>query len=126
MALRGVSGLDNIQRNLNREIAAIERRSRAGMHRAVLTVLGQAKVYTPVGDTGNLIGDTSTDVFDSRNGITGTINYHASYAVFVHEIDNHYRKPGSQWKFLQRALNEMHDEVLEVLADSAQIPPGRR
>lgn len=141
MALRGVSGLDNIQRNLNREIAAIERRSRVGMRMAVYLVLGQSKVYTPV-DTSNLIGDTETDVFDSPNGITGTIHYHASYAVFVHEIDKNYSgpkrvrrrgrwviEPGkatAQWKYLQRALNEKHDEVLEALAESAQIPPTVR
>ena len=32
------------------------------------------------------------------------IGYTAYYAVFVHEIDKNYRKPGSSWKFLELAL----------------------
>ncbi len=118
---RGLSGLDTVLRNLNREIERIERRSRAGMYRAVNIVGGQAKVYTPV-DTSNLINSQYTDVIEQAQGITGIIGYTASYAMEVHEIDRNYRKPGSRWKYLETALFEKSDEVLEVLADEMRIP----
>jgi hypothetical protein len=108
-----ITGVVEVQTELNRKIAEIGgRRSQAAMEGAGLIVLGEARVLTPV-DTGNLINSSYTESFQNGKGEWGVeIGYTAEYAVAVHETNRAYRKPGSQWKYLETALYTKAREVL--------------
>lgn len=154
-----LKGIDNVLRNLNKEIKAIENRTQAGLTAAALKVKAESMKLTPR-DTGNLrasayvisggsqIGSApefmkkvggklvkmefgamhETHLARRKSGITlhGTvkmpsaeIGYTASYAIFVHEIDNNYTV--GQWKFLETALFSNQKEILRIIKGYAKI-----
>lgn len=113
-------GLDVVLANLNKEILKTGVRSRAGMRKALLIVRRRSVQLTPI-DTGNLRNSAFTEVEESQvfGRITGTIGYTAEYAPEVHETNKHYRR--GQWKFLETALVESHDAILEAIREEARI-----
>lgn len=72
---------------------------------------------TPI-DTTALINSQYIDVQRKGNKIVGEIGYNrygeAPYAVFVHEIDKHYKtnNPKGQWKYLQTPLMQKKNELI--------------
>lgn len=133
-------GLDTVIANLNKKIQEIEGYTMKGVVAAALHVKGEAMRRAPV-DTGNLVN--SAYVVWPRGGDTGgtadggivggakmstqqagkptaIIGFTAAYAVYVHEIDKHYRKPGSSWKFLELALMESEEKILEFIRASVK------
>lgn len=116
-----ISGLDIVFANLNREINQIQGRTKAGLREAALLIRRRAQQLAPH-DTGHLEGSAYTEAYDTPLGPGAEIGFMALYAVFVHEIDRNYRKPGSQWKYLETAINENHQKILEVIKRRAQIP----
>jgi len=117
-----ITGLDVVLRNLNREILGIKNRTRAGLREAALMVRRRSQQLTPV-DTGNLKASAYTEVYDSWEGPGAEIGYMAGYAPYVHEIDKNYRV--GQWKFLETALKEKSQEILEIIRKRARIGLGR-
>ncbi len=116
-----VTGGSGAAATLSRQVAAIKRRTFAGMWEAVLIVVRRSKELTPV-DTGNLINSAYVNVTQDAGGqAVGEIGYTAAYAPFVHEVEREYKKPGSQWKFLETALKEKAPDVLEALRREAEI-----
>jgi hypothetical protein len=105
-------------RNLNKEIKNIEGRTKAGLWQAALLVRHQSQELTPV-DTGNLKGSAFTDSYDTPKGPGAVIGYTATYAVYVHEIDNNYRV--GQWKFLEMALRMLKKKILHTIKSYARI-----
>lgn len=55
-----------------------------------------------------------------EKGPTAIIGFTAAYAVYVHEIDKNYRKPGSSWKFLELALMENEQKILDLIKQSVK------
>ncbi len=47
--------------------------------------------------------------------------FSAYYALYVHEIDKNYQRPGSGWKFLEKALDNNHDEILKMIKSEVRI-----
>ena len=115
-----LTGQDEMIKRINEEIAKIENRTKAGMQKAVLTVKRRSLQMTPV-DTGFLRRSCGTRVYDVDGGIVGEISYGASYAVFVHEIQKHYKAAGTQWKFLSTAIFEKASEIIAILKAEATI-----
>jgi hypothetical protein len=114
------AGLSNVLSNLNRQIKAIPGKTRRGLATAGLIVKAESMRMTPV-DSGDLINSAYTDPYDTFSGPGVEIGYTAEYAPHVHEHDVHYRKPGSQWKFLETALFQSADRVFEVIRDTAKL-----
>jgi len=111
-------GLDNILDNLNSEIGRIQGLNEQGLLSAALLVKGEAQRRTPV-DTGNLKNSAYTDS-EGGNDPAAVIGYQASYAPFVHE-DLEARHDNGEAKFLERALNENQDRIIQTIRKKASI-----
>jgi len=114
-------GLSTVLLNLNKEIAKIQGGTKAGLIEAGMMIKNKAGKYTPIGDTGNLLGSAYTIPTGTKMEPSQEIGYTAAYAVFVHEIDKHYRRPGSSWKFLERALKENTRRILQIIASRTRV-----
>ena len=119
MAIR-LTGTERVLANLNREILGIKGRTRAGVMKAALLVKNRSVKRTPV-DTGNLRASAYVQEWRIGKGPGAEIGYTAAYAPYVHEIDKAYRKPGTSWKFLEKALRESRKEILEIIRESAKV-----
>jgi len=49
------------------------------------------------------------------------IGYTASYAAFVHEMDRVYKAPGTNWKFLENAVNESREDIIKIIKAEAKL-----
>ena len=119
-----LAGIDEVLKKLNAEITNIKGRTLVGMKKAVFIVRNKAADYTPVARIhgGNLLASQYSDTWMEESGPVGEIGYTADYAMWVHEIDKNYTKPGSSWKYLERALEEERERILFVIAREAEIP----
>jgi len=117
-----LTGMATVIKNMTAEMQRVQERTRGGMHRAVLTVKRASMKQTPV-DTGNLMHSHDTEVFSQGMTIIGEIRVTADYAVYVHEMPESYnfRRPGSGPKFLEKALYENQQKVIDILARAGRI-----
>lgn len=119
-----LQGLENVVRNLNREIKAIEGRSMAGLIRAAILVrrdMDETPPLIPV-DKGFLRGSWFTNPGQSSKGPFVTCGFGISYAVYVHEMLNaHFQRPGAGAKFFQASLRRNTDRIIAVIKEDAQI-----
>lgn len=140
-----LKGLDNVLRNLNREIKAIEGRSLRGMLLAVeeirrdidtvpplvpigpsakqVEALKKMGIYRKQG-TGNLRGSWFSEPFNFPLGPAVIFGHSANYAAYVHEMigATHWSRPNSGPKWLQAAIRRSKDRSLRIIRDNAQIP----
>lgn len=82
-----ITGLAEASRELSRQIAAIEGRSREGLLQAGLFIEAEAVDMAPV-DTGTLRGSAFTDVTaPGATPIAVRVGFTAEYAAYVHEME---------------------------------------
>ena len=117
-----ITGLDAVLSNLNKEVQKIENRTKSGLIEASLEVKKDTLPLTPI-KTGNLRGSCYTLTFEEQKGPAAEIGFTASYAPFVHEINKNYTVGG--WKFLERALKQNYDRILEIIRRRAHVDTGR-
>ena len=106
-----------------------------GVKLACAHVKLEAQKRVPV-DLGNLKNSATTDVSVSPRGVVGGIGFTAFYATFVHEAPMTLKgllrkKPhkGKYWdkqgqgtnKFLEKAIDENHNEILTIIKKCAKI-----
>lgn len=115
-----ITGLDRVLCNLNRHIAKIPGKTKAGMKEAALLIQSESMRLTPH-DTGHLKGSSYVNSpMEAANGDVGVeIGYTAVYAPYVHEINANYRR--GQWKFLVTALKQNAKKILEILRKTARV-----
>lgn len=120
MADTDMVGLDDVLRNLNREIKSIEEGSQVGILRAGFFIEAEATKNAPL-FTGNLRGSSYTRNVNVMDGMQGgvEVGFEAEYAVYVHEIDNDYRN--GEWKYLQRAIDENSNIILDIIREEASV-----
>lgn len=122
-----LKGLEQVVRNLNREIKAIEGRSLKGLIRAAIIVRRSTEETPPLVpiDKGFLRNSWFTNPGYAANGNPFlTMGYDKGYAVFVHEmIDSKVKwsRPGSGPKWFQAAFRRNKDAILAVIKEEAQI-----
>jgi hypothetical protein len=110
--VKRVRGARKVIKNLNREIRAIQNRSRSGMAAVGFHIRAAAIKLTPI-DTGHLRATAGIRTYQSRVGWAVIIYYTAKYAAAVHEKNKNYKV--GQWKFLEVAIiNERH-QALRIL-----------
>lgn len=122
-------GLAEVTRNLNREIAGIEGRSRDGLHLAGLFVQSEAIPITPhSGQAGGTLRNSAfTDTTaKSVRPIVTRVGFTALYAAFVHEMPAsfNFTSPGTGPKFLQKAISRNTREILNIIRQRAKLPSG--
>lgn len=129
MALE-ISGLDEVIKNLNKEIEGIKDRSSRGLRAAALIVEAEAVKKAPA-DTGNLRG--SANVRMENDGQTAVVSFSSEYALAVHEnIEQPGKgKPrsgshGNYWdngepKYLENAVKENTVRIVKTIATYAEL-----
>lgn len=110
-----MTGLAEVTRNLSRGIRKIDGNVSAGILEAALFVEAEATRNAPI-DTGNLRGSAYHRRLEP---LTVEVGFGADYAAPVHEIDKDYNQ--GKWKYLQRAIDENHDRILEIIRKRAQV-----
>lgn len=114
-----LEGLYEVIGNLHRKIANVKSSiTSEGLWDVVFIIESTSKPLCPV-RTGNLINSWFGRVRKTGGLLLAEVGYGASYALAVHEIDRLYRKPGSQWKYLEAAIASKTKEILAALKASA-------
>jgi hypothetical protein len=119
MAIR-FKGTNKVVANLSKRVEAIKKRTAAGLMQGALVVKRRSMQLTPH-DTGNLKGTCYTKLIEHKGMPVAEIGYTAAYAIYVHEINRNYKKPGTQWKYLETAMKEKQKEVLIIIRQFARI-----
>jgi len=117
MSKRYFTGLNEVLRNLNKEVEALKKRTIAGMWEAGLEVKRRSMELTPVGPTGNLKASHYVIPYEGSSGPVVEIGLTASYAPFVHERVELRHNVG-QAKFLETALQEV--PIIAILERAAK------
>ncbi|OFY64751.1 MAG: hypothetical protein A2Y71_06160 [Bacteroidetes bacterium RBG_13_42_15] len=116
---------------LDKEIMLIKDRTSKGCLEAVAYIrrdMDKTPPLIPV-KTNNLRSSWfSTPVRDSADRFGVKFGFSANYAAFVHEmLDEVYGKkinwtrPGSGPKFFEKALDRNYNEILQIIADYADV-----
>lgn len=116
MALRGEA---EALKKLNRELKAIKGRTIQGMAAAATLVKGRSQAKTPV-DEGNLKASHYTATGVTLSGPVAEVGCTADYAIYVHE-DLEANHTVGQAKFLESALNESKDDIVNTVRRRARI-----
>jgi hypothetical protein len=110
----------NIVSSLNKQVNKIKQKNKTGIIKATLLVKRASLKMTPV-DTGNLRGSAYSTIFKTVKGYVGEIGYTAAYASAVHETKRAYRKAGTSWKFLEKALKQNRKKILQIIRQETKI-----
>lgn len=127
-----VNNIDKVLENLNKEISKIENRSSAGLMAAGLKVQALAQRRVPV-EYGNLRASAFTRK-TPEDPLSVEVGFTAAYAVYIHENMEQtlkgqprpsglgvYWGPDGQPKFLESALNELQNEIVQIIVKYAKV-----
>lgn len=125
-----VSGLQDIQNQLNRALNGIEGHTREGVKDAATLVKTASQELTSI-DTGDLIGSAFLRTGFEGSGkskpvaIVGYGIHKAPYAAAVHEMpaDTNWQRPGAENKFLEKAVFRNLSKVLNAIIRSTRRNP---
>lgn len=146
MRLNQMKGIDEVIKNLNKEIKGIEGRTKIGMAKVGLFVENKSMKECPV-VTSNLKNSHYSEPFNTAKGPAVEIGYTASYAPFVHEnpkagaVDlerkaKMYKAPINpsgkrstqavfstvgKWKFLEDPLKKNTRRILAIIKQNAKL-----
>ena len=121
-----IQGFDNIIKNLNLEIMAIEGGTKRGLIEVAKFIRRDMEVtqpYIPF-DKGDLSRNYQINPLPKLVSNVGIeFGFYQNYALWVHEMYGavKWSKPGSGPGFFQAALNRNHDNILQIVADNAKI-----
>lgn len=123
-----VRGIDNLLMNYRIFAELLEGRILPEeMTDALTPTLELARVYCPV-DTGELRASGYVESVRTRGRVSTEIGFgrggHPSYAVMVHENPAAFHKPPTQYKFLERAVFEEQNEVMDRIFKSVKQRAG--
>ena len=147
LQLNQMKGIDEVLKNLNKEIKGIEGRTRAGVKKAGMLVEKASMKRCPV-VTGNLKNSHYSEAFNTLKGPGCEIGFTAVYSPFVHENPragktggvspkgiaykapiNPSEKRSTQavfsvvggWKFLEIPLKRNARRILAIIRESAKL-----
>lgn len=128
--LRKLRGMDEVIRNLNREIKQIENSSAAGLIEAVAFIrvdIDRTPPLVPVSNdpvsSGNLRRSWFTTPFWKGKKFFIIFGHSANYALYVHERidDPNWTRPGSGPKWLEYAIKRNVSRILAIIQKRAMI-----
>jgi len=119
-----VKGLDNILRNINKKVDAMQKKTMKGLIQAAIVVrrdMDKTSPLIPVGETGNLRLSYFTLPKPSKLKPVLVMGFTADYAWYVHEmVGAKFKRSGAGAKFLEAALNRNRQEVLKAIRDEVR------
>lgn len=110
-----ITGLEEIEKNLSAQLARIEELSVKGIRKAAGEIVNRSKELTPV-DTGDLKNAQFSVPVDGG----ARIDVRQNYALYVHEDLEAHHNVG-QAKFLETAIIEKADRIIELAEEEAKI-----
>jgi hypothetical protein len=124
MAETYLKGLDDVMKNLNKEVQAIEGKTMKGLIKAAIIVrrdMDKTSPKIPV-DTGNLRSSWFVTPVSSPTKPILIAGFSANYALWVHENMEAKRvRPGSGAKFYEASLNRNHGAMIQAIKDEIKI-----
>jgi len=122
---RKIAGMDNVVRNLQREINGMKEGSIIGLVEAVEFIHADTEKtppLTPV-DTGNLRSSWSTRLLREGKRSFIMFGYTANYAMYVHELlgEINWSRRNSGAKWFQHAIYRNILRVKEIIRRSIRI-----
>jgi hypothetical protein len=120
----GIRGLDQLNRNLNKELDRAKIQSLSGFTRVGALINREVMTVSPTVpvDQGNLRGswfvEFMTDLVTRNTGMR--FGFSANYAIYVHErIDPtiNWNVPGSGPKFLEAAIKRNTTRILQIMGE---------
>lgn len=121
MITANITGRDTVLRNLNREVAGMKNRTRAGIRMALLFIKGVSMPRTPY-VTGKLRGSTYTEVVDTSSGPVGEVGYAVAYAGIVHEKES---TRSGEPKFLENPMKENVKQIIQIIEIATSLSKKR-
>ena len=133
----GIKGLDQLNRNLNKELEKKKLQSLSGFTRVGALINREVMTVSPTVpiDEGNLRGswfvEFMTDMVTRNVGMR--FGFSANYAMYVHErvegapwgdgvVGNvNWNAPGSGPKFLEAAIKRNTDRILQIMMEETRI-----
>jgi len=125
-AKSGLTGIENVMRNLNKEAAKIKIKSMGALTDAA-TMIRRDMDATPPKipiDTGTLRASWTTVPGHGVAGFFMIMRFTAGYAIYVHEMegaDINWNRPGSGGKFFESALVRNQENILLIFKRDLSI-----
>lgn len=119
-----ISGMDNVLRNLNKEIGKMEKASGRGLIKSAALLRRSMDTEAPLipVDFGHLRGSWFTDLRHYTKGYEMRLGFTANYAWYVHEnVGANFKRPGAGAKFFEAALKRNTDKILEIIRREAKV-----
>lgn len=115
-----LKGLDEVLKNLNKEIRDIEGRTAEGLLAAAVFVQGESQEDTPH-RKGILVKNAFSDV--DRQNLVARVGYTSKYAPYVHEMPAsfNYTKPGTGPKFLEKAVKNNISKIISIIQKRVKV-----
>ncbi len=124
-AIKGLIGIDNVMRNINRQVAKIKVKSAAGLIKAAALVRRDMDMTPPLIpiDTGNLRSSWFVTSGKVGQRFFVVMGFSASYAVAV-EFSTRFKegkRPNSGPHFFEGSLNRNKGNIIRVISISAKL-----
>lgn len=138
--------LQNVMRNLNREVQQIQGRTVKGLLQGAIVIRRDMDTTPPVIPVASNTLRTSWFIVSSagdiraknlepfislksaeaqmlaRRGPLVIMGFSANYAAYVHEmVDATFQRPGAGAKFFEASINRNHGAVLDVIRKEAKV-----
>jgi len=119
-----LKGINNVMRNINRELSKIKGRSIGGMVLAAAHIrrdMDQTPPLIPV-DTGNLRASWFVHSATSAGQPLVTMGFSASYAAAVEKSKRFKqgKRPNSGPRFFESSLDRNHKNIIRIIAANAK------
>jgi len=119
-----IKGMDNVLRNLNKELAKVEKFSMKGLIRAVVVIrrdMDKTSPLIPI-DEGNLRASWFTDPRQTSKGPFIRFGFTAFYSWYVHEmVGANFKRPGAGAKFLEASMKRNKNKIMRILKEEAKV-----
>jgi hypothetical protein len=111
--------LNNVAKNLENILAQIGITTEDSLDEVAQTIHNTSQAYAPL-DTGELRESSYISSEKTEGKYTVEIGYTDPKAPYVHEIGPYKNPttPGTDYKFLQRAVTETEADIEQILADA--------
>lgn len=124
MARFKVTGVEEVQRNLNKALKGINKNTSAGIAGASLFIKAQSQKLTSVKE-GNLVRTAFSKEIPGSKETTYAVGYTADYAAAVHEMpdDTRWNRPGAENEFLEKAVVRNLTKIMNIIFKFAGRKP---
>lgn len=114
-----VTGLNKVLNNLNSQITRIEGAAMAGLYEAGLGIEAVAKKRAPIEFNNLRPSGYTRRVTDGSAAVE--VGFTEAYAVYVHEDLEANHPRGGQAKYLQSAVDDNRERIVEIIKRRAKL-----